>query len=43
MQLRLFSADDVRRALPMAEAIAAVKAGYVQLSPGERKRRCGRT
>ena len=34
MQLRLFSADDVRRALPMAEAIAAVKAGYVQLSAG---------
>ena len=34
MELRLFSADDVRRALPMAEAIAAVKAGYVQLSAG---------
>ena len=34
MKLRLFSADDVRRALPMAEAIAAVKAGYVQLSAG---------
>ncbi len=34
MQLRLFSAADVRRALPMAEAIAAVKAGYVQLSAG---------
>lgn len=34
MKLRLFSADDVRRALPMSEAIAAVKAGYVQLSAG---------
>jgi ornithine cyclodeaminase len=34
MELRLFSADDVRRALPMSEAIAAVKAGYVQLSAG---------
>ena len=34
MQLRLFSAEDVRRALPMVEAIAAVKAGYVQLSAG---------
>ena len=34
MQFRLFSADDVGRALPMAEAIAAVKAGYVQLSAG---------
>jgi ornithine cyclodeaminase len=34
MKLRLFSAEDVRRALPMAEAIAAIKAGYVQLSAG---------
>ena len=34
MQLKLYSAGDVRRALPMAEAIAAVKAGYVQLSAG---------
>ena len=34
MQLRLYSADDVRRALPMADAIDAVKAGYVQLSSG---------
>ena len=34
MQLRLFSAADVRRALPMTEAIAAVKAGYIQLSAG---------
>ncbi len=34
MQLRLYSADDVRHALPMADAIDAVKAGYVQLSAG---------
>lgn len=34
MKLRLYSAADVRRALPMAEAIAAVKSGYVQLSAG---------
>ena len=34
MELRLFSAADVRRALPMTEAIAAVKAGYIQLSAG---------
>lgn len=34
MELRLFSTEDVRRALPMAEAIAGVKAGYVQLSAG---------
>ncbi len=34
MELRLFSAADVRRARPMAEAIAAVKAGFVQLSAG---------
>jgi len=34
MELRLFSAADVHRALPMTEAIAAVKAGYVQLSAG---------
>ena len=34
MELTLFSAADVRRALPMAEAIEAVKAGYVQLSAG---------
>ena len=37
MQLKLYSAADVRRALPMAEAIAAVKAGYVQLSAGRAK------
>lgn len=34
MELRLFSAADVDRALPMAQAIAAVKAAYVQLSAG---------
>ena len=34
MELRLFSAADVRRALPMAEAIEGVKVGYVQLSAG---------
>lgn len=34
MELTLFSAADVRRALPMAKAIEAVKAGYVQLSTG---------
>ena len=34
MKLRLYSAADVRRALPMAEAIEGVKAGYAQLSAG---------
>ena len=34
MKLQLYSAADVRRALPMAEAIEGVKAGYVQLSAG---------
>jgi len=34
MKLRLYSAADVNRALPMAEAIEGVKAGYVQLSAG---------
>lgn len=34
MKLQLYSAADVRRALPMAEAIAGVKAGYAQLSAG---------
>jgi ornithine cyclodeaminase len=34
MKLRLYSAADVRRALPMAEAIEAVKVGYAQLSAG---------
>lgn len=34
MELRLFSATDVRRALPMGQAIAAVKSAYVQLSSG---------
>ncbi len=34
MKLQLYSAADVRRALPMAEAIGGVKAGYVQLSAG---------
>lgn len=34
MELRLYSAADVRRALPMAEAIAAMKAAYAELSAG---------
>lgn len=34
MKLRLYSAADVRRALPMSEAIEGVKAGYAQLSAG---------
>lgn len=34
MNLRLFSAHDVHRALPMSQAIEGVKAGYVQLSAG---------
>ncbi len=34
MKFRIFTADDVNRALPMAEAIEAMKAGYVQLSAG---------
>lgn len=34
MKLQLYSAADVRRALPMAEAIEGVKAGYAQLSAG---------
>ena len=34
MELRLFSADDVDRALPMEQAIAAVRVAYVQLSAG---------
>ena len=35
MEVRLLSADDVRRALPMAEAIAGMKAAYAQLSAGQ--------
>jgi ornithine cyclodeaminase/alanine dehydrogenase-like protein (mu-crystallin family) len=35
MDIRLFSAADVRQALPMAEAIEAMKAGYAQLSAGK--------
>lgn len=34
MKLHLFSAADVHRALPMAEAIAAVRHAYIQLSAG---------
>jgi len=34
MELRLLSSDDVRRALPMREAIEAVKIAYAQLSAG---------
>ncbi len=32
--IRILSQDDVRRALPMSQAIAAVQAGFVQLSTG---------
>jgi ornithine cyclodeaminase/alanine dehydrogenase-like protein (mu-crystallin family) len=35
MEIRLFSAADVRQALPMAEAIEAMKTGYAQLSAGK--------
>mgnify|MGYP001326911161 CR=1 FL=1 len=34
MKLRVLSADDVRRALPMAEAVVAMKAAFAQLSAG---------
>lgn len=34
MKLHLYTADDVNRALPMAEAIEGMKAGYAQLSAG---------
>lgn len=34
MKLRILSANDVRRALPMSEAIEAIKAAFVQLSTG---------
>lgn len=34
MTIRIFTAADVRLALPMAEAIEGIKAGYVQLSAG---------
>ncbi len=35
MKLRFLSAQDVRRALPMAEAIAGMKAAYASLSTGQ--------
>ena len=35
MELRILSASDVRRALPMAEAIAGMKEAYAQLSAGQ--------
>ncbi|MEW6567821.1 MAG: ornithine cyclodeaminase family protein [Chloroflexota bacterium] len=35
MELRILTADDVRRALPMVEAIAAVKQAFAQLSQGQ--------
>ncbi|MFW9871368.1 MAG: ornithine cyclodeaminase family protein [Candidatus Thorarchaeota archaeon] len=34
MKLRILSADDVRRALPMAQAVEAMKAAFSQLSAG---------
>ena len=34
MKIRILSADDVRRALPMAEAIAGMKQAYAQISMG---------
>ena len=37
MNLRILSADDVRKALPMTEAIEAVKSAFVQLSMGKVK------
>ncbi len=37
MILRILSAEDVRRALPMTEAIEAVKSAFVQLSLGKVK------
>lgn len=35
MQLRILSANDVRRALPMAEVITAMKEAFAQLSTGQ--------
>jgi len=35
MKLRLLSREDVRRALPMAKAIAAVRSAFAQLSTGQ--------
>lgn len=35
MKIRMLSAQDVRRALPMAEAIAGMKAAYASLSTGQ--------
>ena len=35
MRLRILSAEDVRRALPMTEAIEAVKSAFAQLSAGK--------
>ena len=37
MNLRILSAEDVRRALPMTEAIGAVKSAFAQLSMGKVK------
>jgi alanine dehydrogenase len=37
MRLRILSAEDVRRALPMSEAIEAVKSAFAQLSAGKAK------
>lgn len=37
MKLRILSAEDVRRALPMTEAIEAVKSAFTQLSRGKVK------
>ena len=34
MELRLLSSDDINRALPMSQAIEAVKTAYMQLSAG---------
>lgn len=37
MELHILSADDVRQALPMGEAIAGMKGAFAQLSAGEAK------
>jgi ornithine cyclodeaminase/alanine dehydrogenase-like protein (mu-crystallin family) len=37
VNLRILSADDVRRALPMAQAVEAMKAAFAQLSDGRAK------
>jgi uncharacterized protein YgbK (DUF1537 family) len=41
LDLRILTADDVRRALPMAEAIDAVDAAYRQLSAAGCRCLCG--